>query len=304
MKKMQTMRIIGLLGLSLMLAIAGCKKDKKGKSGESLSSAFKMFPSTTQIIFGIDGSKLREASKFEAGSSLIEKMASSDDKLAKLKECGLDPIKTLKSLVFGGSTDSDKGMVVLSGIPRSAFKKCSEAKVEDIDIKEDGDFTIVKDQPLLWLDDDTAIGGKGWTKSELKARKSATSGADTNKDLMALLAKVDTKSVIWGAGVHKANVPMIGELEGFFGSVELSENLSLDVGAKSKDEASAKKQADGIKGLLPMAKSQAGPFGSLLDKVQISSSGDLVKIQVSLTQDEVKQIANMAQSMAGPMLGR
>ncbi len=293
---------LAILTVAVMAAPA-CSKDKSesggGSGGAAASkSALKIFPSDSEFVFSVNGAKLRKSKYYDMLEGLIKKQAG--DKLAELEACGVDVMNSLQSLTVGGNTKTGKPLVKLEGVAREAFKKCA-GTAEDVELKEEGEFSVLtqagKEMVLAWLGDNTVVGGSGWSKPDLKARLTAEAGVDGNKALSEMLAKTDGGATIWFAfapagGKMPGRSPV--DIKGVFGSVWLDSGVKVDLGARLGSEQEASDLVKQAKSQLPQAKAQFQAFATLIDKLDISSSGSDVRMKLDLSYTEVDDLIKAA----------
>src|SRR5690606_36197878 len=98
-------------------------------------------------------------------------------------------------------------------------------------------------------------------------------GATGNKDMMDLVANTDQKAGLWLAVQKPAGAESPGgvDFKGVFVSVSLSGGLKVDAGIRQGSGDEAKQTVAQATQMLEQAKTEAGPFGKYLSKVEISA---------------------------------
>ena len=203
-----------------------------------------------------------------------------------LTQLGLDPLKDVDRVVVGvsGSDQSDmKFLAVVRGTfnPDKLYDAAVAQTKQDADhfsLVKDGDGKMFKYQPDNGNPVYATVVDKGAVVlgSDKKLVTAATAGkAAPNKDVAALIGKLDDKSSVWmaavvkgkldnlklpgGAGGNPAVQKQLAGLEAITAVVNVTENITLDLSLVMKDEEAANQMgqtvAQGlqqVKGLLPI----------------------------------------------------
>lgn len=312
-----------------LLASAGCKKTGEegagggaGKAANALAgpaaaSGF-AFPKETGVMIGFSFAKLK-ASKLW---SMIEgqAMANPDFKqgLAEAKtECNIDAMSAVDSVTLAfesAEMKDDKALLVVvkSNLKETQVNDCITKMVEKkgggkkVAIKKDGKITEYAPEGeddkvyVAWLDGSFVFS----PKRELLA--SALDGSSNIKDnaaMSALLGKVDTSGMLYGAVMIPAGgnaadqfTALGAKPDGAYGSFSLTKELDGNIGLRFANEADAKKTADTINQQLEGQK--ANPMvGEYLKGVVIAAAGADTTIKIKLTEQQLDSLLAMAQMM-------
>ncbi len=336
-----------ILAVTAMASVAfmGCKKDEKnkdgakgaaagknaaGKKGEAKGTAgtkkllggaraaapvtsgvFAMLPKDSNVVFGINGAKVRSSALFKQALPMI--MAKAGPDLKKVTDCGIDPIAGLGSVVFGMNQESKKGILRIQGFTQKQIVACAEkrkAAGDKIEPTVAGDTLTIKktdggkDVVLKWVGKDVMIGGPDSDKAAVELAASGKDGLDKNATMMALLKNVDTNAAIFFTVIpekSKATLPMGGgTMNGVFGSISFDGGLKINVGVRTAS-------ADEAKGLVTKANGMMGPlknspYGPYLGKIVLKSNNADVVVQLALTMKELEELITKLKS--DPMIGK
>jgi hypothetical protein len=333
------MRIVRNLAATLAiasLAIVGCSKDEKNKSPEGAAapgaaspaaqtagakSAFAVFTADTNLVVGINLDQIRASQLYK---QFLEPMLKSqvDSEFAELKaECGFDPVNAIKEVVIGSTmsesmdAQEDKTIMVVKGLTRAQLSDCAAkmAKKEDkqIEVTQEGTFTKVVDKDgetvwIGWLDDNTMAMSPKMDKAQLEQRMSgAGGGLSGNKEMMDLVANTDQKAGLWLAMQKPAGAesPAGMDFQSVFASISLTGGIKVDAGVRQGSADEAKKTVGEATQKLEEIKTEAGPFGKYLSKVEISANNADVIVKMSLSDAEVNEILQTAGPLLGGMMG-
>lgn len=288
--------LIAMFSVSAALIGPGCGGKKK--SGDK--STFKYLPKDSDFVMGINGEEAR--GKVKRYASYVPGKVG---KLVKsLRSCGVDIVRSTQSATIGSNSATMRGVVVLKGFTKTDFKQCGEVaqevRVEQTDSETSISMSGVT-MNMAWIDDTTFVGGPGFEKAEVAPLALGQGGADNNDTLTSLLGEVNQKAAIWFvfAPEDTGSLPggdMIGEMSAAYGSVDLASGVKITLGVKMKKGDDAKGLASLLKSALPQFKEQAGGLGKFLDRLEVSSSGKNVKVQLALSDAELKEIESIAKN--------
>ncbi len=297
------------LAIAVATALAsGC--GSKGKVADKAS--FKVFPKDSDLLVGINGAKARGASQVD--QVLRQAPPRVAAVIAKLKSCGIDVVKGLDTAFIAGNSKTQRGVISIKGFSKSQIEQCGQV-AKELALGTNGNLTsmTVNGRPvnLAWVNDSTFLTGPNWSGKDLQNLAGGNGGADGNRDLMGLVGEVDGDAALWFVFAPPKDSPLLGAMssmggpvQALFGSVSVSGGgLTIHIGVRSKDADSASQIAAAIKMVLPQVEGLAGKeIGAMAKKVEVSSSGDKVKLKVSLSKDDLAALQKMAPMAAG-MLG-
>jgi hypothetical protein len=299
----------------LMLAVAGLVAGlslytnfvAKAAIGD-LPPAVKYFPVDSQAVIGINVRAFLQSpfyARIEAkhggqvGTGLAE----------FIEKTGVDPRTDLDYVVLGGrSLAGGKGSGALIAIGRfneqtiMAFIK-SESKSVPIEVKVD-DATVYMvpehsgtalEKGIAFLSQsEIALGDLDSLKAilEVRAHKSGKEGIERNPALAPMLQELDPNAMFWFAGdaaniLSKSPVSSpIGEkisaIQSIFGTLNLTDAVSGQITATARDEESAAKLADVVKGLVALGQLASD------QNAELAAVSDLIKgIQIGQEKNRI-----------------
>lgn len=299
----------------------------------------KLLPASTDNVMLVNIRQILESDivKKYALEQLRQALDGQDAK-KMLSELGLDPLKDVEQLVIGSSGSNKTDMKILA-ILHGKFNPDKLIKAAEAQAKKDPDkFSMIKDgtttlfkfQPDAGdttfygtvVDENTIIAGsdKKTVTTALAAAKS-NQAATLNKDLVALLKKMDDKVSMYAAGVVKGkfddlqipgggNIPidlsafqkLLPKVETMALSVNVKADINVEVTVGMKDEDSAgdfnKAFDDLLKQIKPLAQifgaaePRAKPLGDILGTVKSSAKNKDVVITGKVTGANIGKMVN------------
>jgi hypothetical protein len=163
---------------------------------------------------------------------------------------------------------------------------------------EEGAFAFLDSSNIV-------VGNEDEVKSVIDISQKKADNIYKNQALADLLAKTNKEGILWGAilipseAVEKAasENPMMSSFEAVKAATLLfdykNQNVLAEIKLMSDDEENNKKIADalnGFKALGGMAAAQKPELGELLNKIEISSTADHVKIYCSLPEELLNKL--------------
>ena len=274
------------------------------------AGSFAMLPKDSDVVFGLNGAKLRSSDLFKQALPMI--MAKAGPDLKKMTDCGLDPVKGLGSIVAGMNQGNDKGILRIQGFTQKQFVACAEKRKAAGDkfthtvagdtltvAKADGEKVVFK-----WIGNDIFIGGPKADKAAVDAAAAGTNGVDKNDAMMALLKNVDTKAAIFFAVIpdkaKAAALPMGGNMNGVFGSISFDGGLKIDLGLRTGSADEAKAMVTKANGFMGMIKQS--PYAPYASKLVLKSNNADVVVQLALTLKELNEL--LVKLKSDPMIGK
>lgn len=308
--------------------VAACKKDDTaadkagGKSGQvAYSTDLALLPLDSELVLGVNLGQVQQSALWK---QLVEPKLMSGDvqkKVAEFKEkCGFDPMAAVKSIsagVKGVGGDKPDAVVVAHGIDKAKVLGCLDKMKDEIakdgtEVSRDGDITLFKGKngeqaAITFLNDSTllAVLGDKANAAGVKAAAAGSSTLKTSASFNEMYSKINTNDSLWllmnGNAKPLEKAAMLGvKAKALFGSVNVTDGLSLDLRMRVESPESATQFAT-------MAKGQVQQAAKMFDKVDVSNDGADVKISVSLSnqklQDLIKQVGGMFSAFGGGMGG-
>lgn len=312
-----------VVSLALVAAASACKKEGDGAAGGggaagAAGSDLNVVPADSDFVLGIDLAKLRDSALFKEYGNKVMQEATKD--IAEFKaNCGFDPLETMKSVSMGIkmlSGDKGRGSVVFhSTAPRDKLKACLEKSKADAEAKGnkmviDGDIAFITPKngdghiAITWLGSDgvvALINDRPWTKDTVTQALAGKGSVKDSKAFSEAYKSIKKGQTLWfyvngesemaqqakGAGV---------DATAFLGSVDVSDALSAEVRARLKS-------ADAAAAAAKMAESQLGQVKMMVPNVSAKADGNDLKINVDLSNKELKSLMSMFGGMLGGMGG-
>lgn len=321
-----------LAALSLVVGTAACKKEKAeegeaaetaGKTGEApgtepatgaaattTGTALKYLPGDAELVASFSMDSARKSGLWKKYEAQIMEGAAED--FAEFKAtCGMDPMTALSTMTVAvNSADENKSLVVVSGdVDKDTFIKCAEAMAkkegEELTVEEDGNVVHFQSGGdglfASWVGgNQIVIAPDEADKAWFTARAAGTEGLDKNADLMAMMNKADQSTTLWFAGVPAEGTPMrqgmssmpSGAATGFYGSVNLTDGVALDVGMSYATAEAATQTVEQLKGMMEMAKQQMPPAAKYVDKAVVAAEASDVVVKLELTGEDLDEIGS------------
>ena len=163
---------------------------------------------------------------------------------------------------------------------------------------EEGAFAFLDSSNIV-------IGSEAEVKTVIDIAQKKADNLYKNEGLTDLLAKTEKEGILWGAflipekAVEEAasENPMMSSFKAVRAATLLfdykNQNIIADIRLMSTDEESNKQIADalnGFKALGAMAASEKPELGELLNKIEISSTADHVKLYLSLPEELLNKL--------------
>jgi len=283
--------------------------------GDDLS----LLPSDSDVVLGLNFEQLSKSALWKQYSpKLMEKAAAG---LADFKAmCGFDPIEKFKSVSMGlkgvdGGGKTPEGAVVVHGLEKAQTMGCLEkgkAKLAEkgSEVTIDGDMFTIKSKggettAFTFINNDTMFGVMGPTASKdtLIAAAKGTAGLKSSQTFTEMYSKIDTKQSLWflvngnASFMQKASLPG-AKPKAIFGSLNVSDGLTLDVRMRMASPDEAKAFVDMSKG-----QTSSPQVKQMLDKLEVTQDAADAKISVAMSQKKLENLLAMVGGMMGGMMG-
>jgi hypothetical protein len=242
-----------------------------------------------------------------------------------IKEIGVDPQKDVFFVAIGISGEMKQNASSGVGVVNLKYnreKLMAAIKKQDTKLEE----KIYEGIPLFsspsegeggkrvfgaFLDESNIlIGPEKEVQAVIDIFKKKAESIINNKEMMALIKTVNKKAMLWSTFLLPPDQmktmaegnPMLSNLQ-FIKSLSLyfdykNKGLEAEIKAVGTDEKKNKEVADflnGLKGLGGLAGSQKPEVGELINKIEITSAADYVKIYVNIPQDLLDKLSQEAQ---------
>lgn len=282
-----------------LVPFTACKKDGGGAGGSADMLSY--MPTESSVVVGFSVTKATKSELFKKYQDKV--LADAGDKISEMKEkCGIDMMTDMKNVVvsMGKDMQDEKGMVI--GIKGNFDQK----KIEECVTKMGGTMegTVMtsaegKKTNMFWAASDTVVLSPGITADALKAHKDGKSVKE-NKELMALIGKVDSSATVWIAGMVPAEaggmLPMGTPPKSGYLSLNVDSGIDAKVGLNFGSEDEAKGMSTMIEMGLTQGKQMPG-MKDILGNVSATQSGSSIVITAKVSGDQLKTLEGMAGGM-------
>ena len=301
--------------LLVLFAFTACNP-KVGGIAAKTQDLLTLVPATVQGVVLLD---IQNGLKVQPVSDMLKK----EEAQAKLKEfkekTGIDPLKDIRFLAVGfqtgASPDQQEGVGILNlsynkDTLLAALKKQGEVK----EVQYQGFTVYVLEseegkQPMhgVFLDEANIVAGSPKAvESVIDIYKGQKDSLRKNAELMGLVREANKAALAWGVFLIPADalakagsqMPMLSGLEalksGILAIDYQNKNMLIEIKAKGKDEAKLKQIADmlnGLKAFGAMAAATKPEIGEMVNKLEITSGKDFVRIYASLPEELIKKLA-------------
>jgi hypothetical protein len=278
-------------------------------SSEDLS----LLPVESELVLGINWQQVQGSALWK---QFVEPKMMTGENAKNLSDfkakCGFDPMTAVKTISLGLknlSSNSPDGVVVVHGVDKAKTLACLDTMKPEMEAKgteytRDGDVALFKDKKgtamgLTFTNDSTAVAVIG-AQANLAGVKQVATGGSKLKDSDAfrdMYSKVRTGDSLWG--LMNGNSPVFDKMgnmgikaKAVFGSLNVTDGLSLDLRIRAADAAGAQQLAS-------MSKQQLGQASKMFDQSDVVADGNDVKYTMVMS---AAKLQNMIQQFGG-MLG-
>lgn len=317
---MKRITAIGLVAFLALFSFTACKKEAEAPEAGTAEATdmLSLLPIDVQGVFFVD---VHKAMSTEFATKMIQK----DENYQKYQEfvqmSGIDPQKDIYFLAAGlagpiGGQEQEVAAVVNLKYDRDAVIGLIQQKLEEegqeLQIEEYYGYTIHKTWQegeagaFAFIDDSNiVVGNELPVKSVLDVLNKTRDNVLKNEKLSALLEKTNKEAMFWGAMLIPAETmeqaasanPMVAALKSI-NAVAMyfdykNQNIIAEIVAMSPDADSNKQVAEaltGIKSFGAMAAGEKPEIGELLNKIEISSGADHVKIHAEIPEELIQKL--------------
>jgi hypothetical protein len=311
------------LGLSICLILfsfLSCeKKAPTPKAGTaSPTDMLNMLPADSQGVLFAD---IHKTMSIEAVSKSIEEQDSSKKYFEFIEKTGLDPKKDLYYMALSISAKDPQSLQKIAAVVNLKYNKDSLLEFIKTQTAEEGQeitetdyngttiYTMEEDgekSGFAFLDESNIVAGNlEGIQSVLDIVAGQGENIFKNQELSDLLKDTNKDTLFWGAflipkeAVEEASVqnPMLQSLKSV-NAVTMNfdyqnKSMLIDIDMKSSDPEKNQQLAtalNGIKGMASMASQEKPEIGELMNKIQVTSSEDGVKVSADLPEELIKKM--------------
>jgi hypothetical protein len=318
------MKKTAIFSLILLLAVIGfvaCgKKAEAPKAGSaSPDDMLGLLPMNAKGVFLVN---VNQAMAIEAADKAIKENDDYQKYLEFIEKTGIDPQKDIYYVAAALTSDlggKDEAGVAIVNMKYDKEKilplikeKLAEEEQEMVE-SDHGGMTLYSIQgdedeegAFAFLDESNiVIGSENEVKTVIDITQKKADSITKNQALTDLLAKTEKEGILWGAILIPADTmekaasenPMMSSFEAVNAATLLfdykDQNIIAEINLMSDDEENNKKIADalnGFKALGAMAAGEKPELGELLNKIEISSAADHVKVYCSLPEELLNKL--------------
>jgi len=191
-------------------------------------------------------------------------------------------------------------------VEKKATEEEEEQQQQQQQEQQEKEEKSIEEGAFAFLDSSNiVVGNEDEVKSVIDISQKKADNIYKNQDLADLLAKTNKEGILWGAilipseAVEKAasENPMMSSFEAVKAATLLfdykNQNVLAEIKLMSDNEENNKKIADalnGFKAIGGMAAAQKPELGELLNKIEISSTADHVKVYCSLPEELLNKL--------------
>jgi hypothetical protein len=318
---MKKSTVIVLMIVCALFSALSCAKATAPKAGSAKAQdMLSLLPQEAQGVIVIDVNRIMQTA---AATKAIAENKKKEDYEKFIQETGIDPQKDVfyfVGAVMGAIGPKTKDGVALVNLRYNKDKLLALLKKErgEIATTEYNGFTIYqvpeKDEkkPVsgAFLDDSNIIFGTDLAvKKVIDVSQKKAPNIYKSEQLPALLKGMNMAAMVWGGMMippdtlkqASAQNPMLGtfaDIKSIVISFDYkNSNVLAEIKAMSAVEAKNKQMADaltGFKALGAAAAAKEPQLGELLNKIEISSTADYVKITANIPEDLIQSLSQKA----------
>ncbi len=276
-----------------------------------------MLPGDSELVLGLNFAQLQKSDLWKQFSPKLMEKAAGD--LAEFKAmCGFDPFEKFKSVSIGlKNVDGGKpdGAMVVHGLEKGQTLAClekgkAEMAKKGTEVTVDGDVFLMKGkngETMAWsfVGNDTMLGviGAQGTKDGVIAAAKRTDGLKSSAKFVEMYSKINTGESLWflvnGNAPFMAKASLPGaKPQAIFGSVNVTDGLTLDVRFRMATGDEAKAMVDMMKG-----QTNSAQVKQMFDKLDVGQDGNDAKLSVAMSQEKLKNLVQMFAGLMGGMMG-
>jgi hypothetical protein len=327
---MKKFAVWGTIAVLFVFSFAACGK----KTGAPVAGSAKADSMLNLLPAGAQGVVVVDVHK-AINTDFADKAIKSDKKYEKyqefIKETGLDPQKDVYFLAvgFAGKTEGGEpdGAVVINMKYDKDLLLAKLRKESPEDVKEEtyNGVTLYaspatktgKKGMVAFLDASNVVGGSdAMVRQVIDVYQKKADNVWKNATLAAVMKGAKTDAMVWSAFAIPPDAmqkfaqqnPMMGVLEGMKAVTtycDFRDGLSMEIRLAGGDETKNKQLADmltGFKALGAGAAAKNPDIGDLLNRIEISSGADFVKLNASIPGDLLQRLTKSASEKVKGMI--
>ncbi len=322
---MRKLAVFGIVGALVLVSFAACGKQAAGPGGSGAGALLNLLPKSAQGVVVVDFNRA-------INTQFADKAIKEDKNQAKyqqfIKESGIDPQKDISGLAVAlaappdvtGTVAKQEAAVVVS-LKYNKDLVLAMMKKDGAEIKEETYQGVVvysglKAEPgkppasAAFLDASTAVAGTdGMVRQVIDVFAKKAESIQKNDALAAIIKTANKNALVWCAfaipeeatkKLAQSN-PMMASLEGMKAMTMFfdyrDKTYSFEIKVQGGEQAKNKQLADmltGFKALGAGAAAKNPDVGELLNRIEVSSGADFVKIAAGLPEDVLERLTKSA----------
>jgi hypothetical protein len=321
---MKKFAVLGLSFLLILSVFSACsKKPSIPKAGSATADdMLTLLPKNSGGVVVVD---IHRAMTTDIAQKMIKENKEYQKYQEIINEIGVDPQKDVFFVAVGVGVSAEMKQNASSAVGvvnlkynkdklLAAIKK-QESNLEEKTYEGIAMFSSPKEGEKrvfgAFLDESNIlIGPEKEVQAVVDIVKKKAESVVKNKEMMTLIKGVNRKAMLWSAFLLPPDqMKTMAEGNPFLSNLQFIKSLSLYFDYKNKgleaeikavgtDEKKNKEVADflnGLKGLGGLAGSQKPEVAELMNKIEITSSADFVKIYANIPQDLLDKLSQEAQ---------
>ena len=315
----------------MSIGLVACTEQGSIKAGSATGKAMlRLIPATARVVLMVD---IHRSMTADAVQNVLkdEKTKQKYDEFIKM--AGLDPMKDFYFVavsMFGDPGGKSQEGAIFVNLRYNKDALLAKIKETAKDIREEtySGVTLYEGPAATgmghaapagaFLDDSNIVVGTGKSiRAAVDVFQKKADSVDKNPEMKKLFKAVNMSANAWAAAVIPQEMlksqadknPMLKDLVGLTGLTlsfdYANRTLTVEVqglgGAKEQNKALAEKLT-ALKGMGTMMAGKEPVLGELVNKIEISSSDDGVKIYVSIPGELLDKVQKLAQEKFGKMI--
>ncbi|MGA2533239.1 MAG: hypothetical protein ABSG19_09395 [Candidatus Aminicenantales bacterium] len=322
-----------MVGFVIFMAIGlvACMEQGNIKAGSATGKAMlRLIPATARVVLMVD---IHRSMTADTVQNVLkdEKTKQKYDEFVKM--AGLDPMKDIYFVAVGLTGDpagrSQEGVIFIN-LRYSKDTLLAKIKENAKDIREEtySGVTLYGGPAVMnmghaapagaFLDDSNiVVGNDKSVRAAVDVFQKKADSVDKNPEMKKLFKAVNMSANVWGAAIIPQEIlksqadknPMLKDLVGLTGLTMsfdyANRTLTAEIqglgGAAEQNKALAEKLT-ALKGMGTMMAGKEPVLGELVNKIEISSSADSVKIYASIPGELLEKAQKLARERFGNMI--
>jgi len=309
---MKKTSLLGVVLIFFLVFFTSCAKKPVAPAAGSaeVDDMLSIIPKDVQAVFSVDFQKVMAI-------EFVNERISIEDYQELVEETGLNPKKDIYLIAGALSGGIEKGKQEWAVIINLKYNKetlYAKIKKEEKLVEEDYNGVMLfsdgeKDDTWgAFLDDSNiVVGKKKAVKATIDTYQGKVENVLKNKNLASVIKKTNKDAVLWASIIFPPEAikkltsqnPMLSKLEAidtaslYFDYKD--KNFIVGIKVMSADEASIQQISEvlaGFKAMGAMVATEDPDTGELLNKIEITSAADHVKIYASIPEELIKKLSS------------